>query len=156
MKNLFILLITIMFISCSNDNAPKLADIMGTSVNIHLKNSSGVDILGGEMYPKNTIITKFLVDGTEQNPGNGLNPIFVNENNLNYIKIPINNTSSTEFPITYIHWNSKETDTLKAKFRRGNGVDGNYIVCEKVWINDVLVWEVTVQGQVNNDITIVK
>lgn len=163
MKNIFILAIVILCISCNNDAESQQADAIFAHINVHLKNSAGENILGTDKYPKNKINADYLINGKIiQNASNAIIPdnpnnvYFVTENNLNHFILFLNYSATEEYPITYLHWNGTETDTIKTKYRRESGNDGNVVVLEKVWLNDVLVWEVEKQGQTNSDITIVK
>ncbi|WPO77346.1 hypothetical protein [Flavobacterium sp. KACC 22761] len=165
MKNItFILLITIAFYSCDNETTPPKATYINTCINIDLKdNKSGENLLGTEKFPENIIYADYLIAGKKVlNISNAItsdypnNVHVVNEFDRHYIKVFLNAIENEDFPITYLHWNKTETDTIKAKYDRENGKFGISVTLEKVWINNVLVWEVTKQGQTNSDITIYK
>jgi len=168
MKNIFILLVVVLCISCNNDAESKQAEVFFTSINVYLKNSAGENILDTDKYPENSISIRYLIGGKELGYGYDIhgaildNPkgFFLGRLSENVtekgMRVFLNHDSSEEYPITYIHWNSTETDTLKTKYRRTIGIDGNAVVLEKVWLNDVLVWRVEVEGQTNSDITIKK
>lgn len=166
--NLFIILITFLCISCNNDAESKQADLIFANINVYLKNNVGENILDTDKYPENNISIRYLIGGKEStygyntpdaildNPRGFFLGILSEKETGKGMRIFLNSDSSEEYPITYIHWNSKETDTIKTKYRRGSGNDGNFVVLEKVWLNDVLVWEVEKQGQTDSYITIVK
>lgn len=50
----------------------------------------------------------------------------------------MNDTETSEKPITYIRWNDVDSDTIEATYER----DGPGIVLKnKVWLNGEQVWE---------------
>jgi len=131
---------------------------------VYLKNSTGENILGSDKYPENSISIKYLVGGKEfgygydtpgailDNPRGFFLGILSENEKGKGMRVFLNADSSEEYPITYIHWNSAETDTLKAKYRR----TGSSVVLEKLWLNDVVVWQIEVEGQTSSSFTIVK
>ncbi|WP_369752309.1 hypothetical protein AB3G34_09725 [Flavobacterium sp. WC2409] len=168
MKKIFILAAVILCISCNNDVESKQATLISANINVYLKNSAGENILNTDKYPENNISIKYLIAGKElgygydtpsailDNPKGFFLGILSENETGKGMRVFLNSDASEEYPITYIHWNSIETDIIKTKYKRGNGNDGPYVILEKVWLNDVLVWEVEKQGQTNNNITIVK
>lgn len=132
MKKLVITLISIAFItmSCSNDTEPLNSTTRNTSVNIYLKNKSNENILDSQNYPESSINVRFWVGGKEvgytynsngatfDNPrGFFLGVLSANETGKG-MRIFLNEDISEEYPITYIHWNGTETDTLKVHYIR--------------------------------------
>jgi len=168
MKNIFIFAVLILCVSCTNDNSKKEAILVNTTINVFLKNSAGENILGTSKYPENGIAVKYLIGGKEFGYGYNTPGAILDNPQGFYIGIVsrhetgkgmcvfLNADPSEEYPITYLHWNETETDTLKAKYRRGSGNDGAFVVLEKLWLNDVLVYRVEVEGQTTQDITIVR
>jgi len=165
MKNIFIITIVFLCISCNNDAESKqTAFALFASVNVYLKNSDGANVLGTDKYPENNISIKYLIGGKElgygyntsgailDNPEGFYTGILSESETGKGMHVFLNHDSSEEYPITYIHWNSTETDTLKATYRRTS----SSVVLEKLWLNDVLVWRVEVEGQTSSSITIVK
>lgn len=147
MKTLFILFIVIICISCS-DNNTKQEDSVLADVSIYLKNSSGVDVLGSDKYPTSSIYAQYLINGKiVQNVSNAVisdypnNVHIIKEGNLHYATIFLNTSLTDEYPITYIHWNSTDVDTIKAQYKRNIGIDGNNVLLEKAWLFENNAWK---------------
>ena len=165
MKNILIFTIFILFCACSTntENTQPNASALYTYIDIYLKDSNNNDILGSLKYPESSIFANYLINSKviqNNNNGNILdypnNIMCYNELGRHCVRIFLNYAATEELPITYMHWNATEMDTLKAQYRRGTGIDGNYVVLQKLWYNDKLVWDVTVEGQTTSAITIVK
>ncbi len=65
------------------------------------------------------------------------NILFIDENQSKYVKVFLNYSKSEEFPLTYIHWNKTDTDTIKAKYKRTE----SSIILERLWIFKNNTWE---------------
>lgn len=168
MKNIFILAVVILCVSCTNVDQKKEATLVEATCNVFLKNNAGENILGTSKYPENIIIVKYLIGGKEfgygydtpgailDNPQGFYTGIVSPHETGKGMRVFLNADPSEEYPVTYLRWNETEVDTLKAKYRRGSGNNGAFVVLEKLWLNDVLVWRVEVEGQTTQDITIVK
>ncbi|KIA98808.1 MULTISPECIES: hypothetical protein [unclassified Flavobacterium] len=156
MKQLFILILVI-FTSCNNDREAIMCTTFSNSIKINLKNSSTENILDSDKYPINLIYADYLVnDKIIRAESNAINIYNTKDNNgthLNFI-LGLNSSPDEEYPITYLHWNKTETDTLKAQYRRETG-ECNIIIVEKVWLNGTLVLDIP-QEQMNGEITIIK
>ena len=65
---------------------------------------------------------------------------------------------STEWKQFYfIKWNNTDTDTIKTYFRRGIENNTDYEICEKIWLNEILIWDIsTLNGVTEREITILK
>lgn len=137
MKKIFIALSTIMCLSCSENNNDKSTTGFAINANISvlLKNSEGIDILGNDKYPTNGIIAKYLIKGIivqNDNPA-AINPDYPNnvkitkQGDSHFITVFLNLAASEEYPITYIHWNATDVDTIKAQYKRTE----NSILLEK-------------------------
>jgi hypothetical protein len=157
MKNLITLILIIMFTSCSNnsDNTlEKQATNIYAHLDIFLKNSEGIDVLGSDKFPTNGIVANYLIDGKiVQDVSNAVisdypnNIKNINERGIHCTRVFLNLAASEEYPITYIHWNATETDTIKAQYRRGNGNDGAFVVLEKAWLFENNSWkEISIEG----------
>lgn len=170
MKKLAITLISIAFItmSCNNNTEPLNSALVNASVNIYLKNKLNENILDSQNYPESSINIRFLVGGKEvgytynsngailDNPRGFYLGVFSANETGKGMGVFLNRDISEEYPITYIHWNDTETDTLKAHYIRKN--DENYVSWDKIWLNGILVLdyssvESNLKGQT---ITIVK
>ena len=139
-----------MFFSCSkSDSIEKpYGSNISTGIQLSIFNSENEDLLNPE-NPNHLDHSKiklfYVIDGVEKevyNP-NFDNPrnIFIFEDeieNIYKIGISLNDTETSERPITYIRWNDDDSDTIEATYER----DGPGIVLKnKVWLNGELVWE---------------
>jgi len=142
MKNSFLIPLLIMIISCSdskeNNNLPQ-SIIVAKSISIELKNNEGSNLLGSNEYPISDIAATYLVNGkiVQSNSPHDYpnNVLFYNKNQGT--QIFLNDSSSEEFPITYIKWNKTEIDTIKSHFNRAN----NSIIIDKLWIFENNNWK---------------
>ncbi|GAW90669.1 hypothetical protein FPS14_contig00083-0006 [Flavobacterium psychrophilum] len=94
----------------------------------------------------------------EQNNSNLDYPknFFINsETNPISMKLFLNHLSTETNPITVVKWNDTESDTLKTFFRRGTDNNTDYEICEKIWLNDALIWDIN-NNQNSRQITIIK
>jgi hypothetical protein len=131
-----------MIISCSdskeNNNLPQ-SIIVAKSISIELKNNEGSNLLGSNEYPISDIAATYLVNGkiVQSNSPHDYpnNVLFYNKNQGT--QIFLNDSSSEEFPITYIKWNKTEIDTIKSHFNRAN----NSIIIDKLWIFENNNWK---------------
>jgi hypothetical protein len=96
-----------------------------------------------------------LINGkitTTKDFGSGTNPDNPNilqvrtENNDTYAKVSVNSAETEEFPITYIHWNATETDTIKAQIKRMPNGGGIWV--EKIWIFKNNAWVEQLSGEI--------
>ena len=143
--------------SCSNNEKPINGINIGTVIGISLENSQGEDLVGSEKYPAGKIYADYLINSKIiLNTSNAYMP--ANPNNV-YISIgsekkPIrvliylNHAASEEYPITYIHWNDTDTDTIKAQYIRSGGS----VVLSNCWILENGNWKEINQGE----LTIIK
>lgn len=166
MKTLIFLLLTMfMIISCSsNDNPTNKGVYIDTGINLIIKNNLGEDLL----LPStpNTLNTDeielyYLLDGQKEKVfiGNLTYPknyFIYNYINSKAITIFPDYQSKDEFPVTYVKWNSTDTDTIKCHFNRGNKNDGKYISCDKVWFNNKLVYPTTENQKTGRFINLIK
>jgi hypothetical protein len=53
------------------------------------------------------------------------------------IRVFPNDSEKEQYPITYIQWNSDDTDTIKCEYRRLE----NAVICTKVWFNEKGKWD---------------
>jgi hypothetical protein len=150
MKNLFILLVTIICISCSDNNTlPKqTGTTFGASVYVSLKNSEGINIFDTDKYPERNISIRYLIGGKEfyygydtpyailDNPG-GFFIVNLSETGKG-MSVFLNHDSSEKYPITYIYWNATDVDTIKAQYRRAK----NSTILEKAWLFKNNDWQV--------------
>ena len=142
MKSTILMPVLIMIISCSESketsNLPQ-STVIVKSIDIDLKSSEDVNLLGSNEFPTNDISATYLVNGKivqslspHDYPNNVL---FVNKNQR--VRVFLNDAPTEEFPITYIKWNKTETDTLKAHYKRTD----NSIIIEKLWLFENNNWK---------------
>lgn len=143
MKNL-IPIVILFFISCSKDNnsVTKNSTVIENYIDIRLKDLNGNNIFNNSTYTFSSMSVKYLVNGSVISPPYaGTQPILLDDVTfLPYgVRIFLNNTETEEYPLTYIKWNSTDTDTIKAHFNRGNSNGQDYEILDKVWINNNIV-----------------
>lgn len=138
MKTILLLLITVMGIPYDylNKNQDSVIEAI---IDIELKNHNGENLLGNKEYPIEKIIAKYSSDDTlkakSDNNSNIIldnpnNIMFIDENKAQHIRVFLNHSASEKFPLTYIHWNKTESDTIKASYRRTQ----NTVILTKAWI----------------------
>jgi hypothetical protein len=142
MKNIFLIPTLIMIISCSDskeNNNLSQGIIVAKSISIELKNNEGSNLLGSNEYPVSDIAATYLVNGkiVQNNSPHDYpnNVLFYNKNQGT--QVFLNDSSSEEFPITYIKWNKTESDTIKAHYNRAN----SSIIIDKLWIFENNNWK---------------
>lgn len=147
MKNIIIILSAIFIMSCNKeDDTPNTYTYISTDVEFSVFDSENEDLLNPENpnhINESDISIYYNIDGVieEVNNPNSDYPrnffIFKHENEYR-LRVFINNTKTSEEPITYVHWNKVDIDTIKATFNRAN----NSIVQDKIWLNGKEVWEI--------------
>jgi hypothetical protein len=153
MKNLIYLLSLLLF-SCNNENINPQSVNIDTGILIYLKDSNGNNLLNTEKYKEKEVKMFYLINNEvkEYYQSNLDSPrgfrFLVDDLPLRMALGP-NTTETEEFPITYIKWNETDTDTIKCQFRRGSGNDGSFLICDKVWYNSKLAWDMANPSQNN-------
>lgn len=138
MKNLFYYSIIFVLFSCSKEEKKEEVSLFN-SILINLKDSQGNNLLNSPNYSSDNIKIFYVSNSvaTEFNQPNLDNPKafrIINTGIDARIGISLNHNAE-EYPITYIQWNSTDTDTIKAHYNRGD----NHVLLDKVWINNVLL-----------------
>lgn len=134
-----------MGISENNLRSKDQSAVLGTSLAIEIKNKTGENLLGTDKFPIAAIFVKYNRDDLQtlqtiknsvllDNPNNIL---FIDEKQSKYVKVFLNYSKSEEFPLTYIHWNKTDNDTIKAKYKRTE----SSIILERLWIFKNNTWE---------------
>lgn len=142
MKKSFLILLIIpcaLMTSCSkeNDNGEEIH--MGVSFDIAVVDSAGNDLLDPETP------NAYAIDSVKEfysKPLHGQLKDYVftpymydkKRNGYTILRIECNNNENKKYPLSYLKWNSADTDTLKTKFRRANGVS-----IDSVWYNGKLL-----------------
>lgn len=145
MKKLILFFTLLIFISCDNQEALLAADNIDTAVEFSIVNSSSEDLLDpanpNGMDVRN-IKVFYLISGEKKEVYNGnlLNPrnfrIYKHEKEYR-IGINLNESQTAVKPVTYVQWNTNDTDTLEVTYTRKNGS----ILKNTVWLNGVQIWE---------------
>ena len=145
MKNLLIVLVVTLFFACNKSNEMEEQYNLDTSIEFSVYNSQNEDLLdtGNTNHLDVTNIKLFyLINGEkkEVNNPNYDNPrgfrIFKHENEYR-IAVSLNNTETSEKPITYIQWNDNDIDTIEVAIKRTQ----KSILQDEIWLNGIHVWE---------------
>lgn len=120
-------------------------------IEIILTSESGEDMFDPESffyYAQESIKIFYLINGEEVEMNNKLldpaRNFFINFKNDRFrMQLYPNHDSSEEYPVTIIKWNSSKTDIIKCAYERNL----NSVICNKVWYNDELVWELVSSDQ---------
>jgi CMP-N-acetylneuraminic acid synthetase len=163
MKKIVILNVIAIFVaSCSDDSNKSESANIDTAVNIYLENNTGESLLNTDNYQSNDFKIYYLNNNNVEEVNNPLmdsprNFFIIDEDNIKAMRLFLNSNQNEENPVTYIKWNETDTDTLKAHYSRGMGNNEDYVTCDKVWLNEELVWDTTTpSGVLGREITIVK
>jgi hypothetical protein len=159
MKNLILFTIIFLVTSCNNDKNEPNGFNLDANVNINLRSNEGLDLLNTTKYNSNNFKVYYKINNEfiEQNHSHLDYPrqfIIDTQRNPITMILFLNSSSIETYPITVIKWNETESDTLKTSFRRGSGNDGQFVICEKIWLNNILVWEINNKNE--RQISIVK
>lgn len=145
MKNLLFLFMALFLNSCTNNDKPIVGANISAFVDISLKDKNGNNLLGTANYPENKMYANYLVNGKIVQsisnaviPDNPSNIVIISQSGYRSAHINLNlSPSEEEHPITYIHWNETDTDTIKAQYTRV----GNSISLKTCWIYKNNTWE---------------
>ncbi len=153
MRTISVVAFLLIFTSCTRKIS--CCFVVDINVNIEVTDSSGNDLLDPD-NPLSLNTDKLNVyssiDGQVRTGINGttVSPGFIiyrqaNEDSTNRYVMSIypNEDPSEDYPVTYIHWNNNDVDTLKCEFSRNEGGT----VCEKVWYNEKLEYP---DGNINS------
>lgn len=156
MKNLLIIIISILSISCSkNSGGSENNTFIDKDLNIYLKNSEGLNLLDSEFFPSQDFKVFYEINGQR---------ILFNEPNLTHskgfkiydnsqskiLKLYLNDKLQTPVSNTYFQWSATQTDKITAFFDRKD----NYVSVVKILLNDVQVWDASTSS--GREITIIK
>lgn len=152
MKNIIFILSTIMvFSSCDSQELGGTAYNVSTSIEITVESENGVDLLNPDnpnSFREDSIKIYYLIDGIVEEI---YNPDMDTPRKFNIhepqegsfgkywmglgLNVHISDSTEAGGAITYIKWNSMDTDTVKCTIKVGV----NYVILDKVWYNDELV-----------------
>ena len=141
-KLLYLLLISLIVISC--DKSENCCTIVDTHVDIRFVDANGDNILdqtNGIESSKITIFNKienFWVEYSEGNLDNPKGYMVYEKDGENYLRLfPNGEITTNNLSETKIQYSIFEPDVLKSEIDLSNG----NIICTKVWLNEVLIWE---------------
>jgi hypothetical protein len=136
-----------MISSCQENTEDPAGELLDVGIEISVKSAEGVDLLNPQSpghIEENKIRIFKLVNGenVEVYDPNMDSPrgfmIFEHASEFR-IRIFGNESSTDEYPITYVKWNESDTDTLKYQIIRKN--DNSCVSISKVWFNSIEVWD---------------
>lgn len=146
MKRILILILAIMAVyGCDKTEEQNNNYNLDNGMEFSVFNNNNQDLLDSTTnnhFNKTEIKLFYIIDGiknevynpTYDNPRNF--KVYKHENEYR-ISIGMNYTESSEKPITYIHWNETDTDTIEAEYIRTY----NAVMKNKVWFNGNLIWD---------------
>ena len=147
-KTIFLLLASVLIISCSSEEDNNSAYALSTGVEFRVSSPTGIDLLdpaNANAYLEESIKIYYLQNGAVNEVYNSNLSLSRNfdivspedsGDSLYFMRIFLNNLEK-ENAITYIEWNEADSDTLRANFRTGKG----YTFLSKTWFNDVLIFD---------------
>ena len=149
-----ILLLMISFFSCSsNDENQPSATNIDAVVRFYVLNEQGDDLLNPNN--QNSIETSNLkiyelINGKEvevNNPNSDApRGFWVSPPEGKFDKyslgLTLNILEDSNTTITLLKWSESDSDSFKAELKKGD----NYIICQKIWVNDIKVWDMIEDG----------
>ena len=142
MKNLIIIVLLLILVSCSSEESKNDATY-SIDFEMIVKNSDGADLLNPNtpntfntpniklFYLKKGILEE-VYSPTADFPRNY--KIYQHIDGIYRIGIFPNDSKSENLPVTHIEWNATDTDTIKGEFYYSE----NAVIIQKVWFNDEL------------------
>lgn len=146
MKNLFLILTTILFIGCSDsDDSNSNFYNITSGAEFGIFNTDGEDLLdpdNSDHWDTSAFRVFYLINGEvqevyNQNMDNPRGYYIYKHANEFRTAVILNSSETEEYPTTYIKWNDEDTDTIRASFQRTE----NGVIQNTLWLNDELVWE---------------
>ena len=147
MKNLLMILVVTALFACNKSNDVEIlsAYYINTSVEFSIINSQNEDLLDSNNpnhINEENIKLFYVIDGENQEvydsnmdyPRNFL--IYKHENEYR-IRVFLNNSETSEKPITYIQWNESDIDTIEVTIKRTQISE----LKDEIWLNGIHVWE---------------
>lgn len=145
MKTLLILLTAFTLFSCNKSEETEHQYNLDTGIEFSVFNSLNEDLLdpntSGHLI-ESDIKLFYVINGKTKevfNPGLDYPRNFHIYRHINEyrVSISLNDTETSNKPITYIKWNNTDIDTIETTYIRTN----NAIMKNKVWFNGHLIWD---------------
>lgn len=132
--------------SCNKDNPSNV--VISTQIDVFVEDASGNNLLIGTSSNAvnfDSIKLMYLINGTSHNVYNSdldcpRAICLITDTGSERVRIFPNDEVGEEYPITYIDWGNNDIDTLKCHFIRKDNDEGSSVVCDKVWLNDTLMF----------------
>lgn len=161
MKNkISIFFAALMGAACTSEQNELSQTVLDNHVEVFLQDIEGNTLFETPGFETSNTRTFYMLNGeaVENNHLNYDSPkMFVMRDDPRHMLLFINDSPSEAFPETILKWNATESDTLKAQFSYGSPQSEAYSRCKKLWLNGDLVWDGTVEGQIQpREVIIVK
>ena len=144
MKKIIFLAVLSSLVGCGAEETTLAGVNLDTNVTITVSDASGKNLLNTASYSASGIKIFYKLKDVlvEQNNPNLDNPkMFFINTSKDKMMLGLNHDKGETNPETTIKWNDAETDIIKASIRRENENGSSSTICDKVWLNNVLVWE---------------
>ncbi|MDR7371877.1 hypothetical protein [Flavobacterium aquidurense] len=142
MKKILSICLLILFLFGCDSGEEVEGFLLDASLNILITNSNGGDLLDPntpDAYDQSKIKILYLVEGKLIEKPNGTdyprNFFIYKQDNLNIIRIFLNDSKEEKYPETYIQWSEKSTDIIKIEYNRTR----NSVSKKTIWLNNELV-----------------
>ncbi len=149
MKNLMLLITSLLLFSACKKKANNVSKVFDVSVDFSVVNSNNEDLLNPEntdAFNQSQIGIYYDMDGEPVYYHNTNNYMADHPNahffykedtdSLYTIRIFLNSDKSVAYPITYIKWNETDMDTIKATYMRTE----NIMRLDSIWYNNNPIW----------------
>ena len=153
MKKLILFLAIASLFACNKSDDLSPAVYLDYSFEFLVFNSQNVDLLNPATpnhYESDDIKLFYETDGEVLEVYNPLMDyprnflVFEHENEYR-IRVFLNDSNASDETITHIQWNDDDTDIVKATFKRTK----NTVRVNKVWLNDIEIWDLLTDGDDN-------
>ena len=142
MKKLVLLLAITSLFACSKSDevGPFIID---RSFDLSVFNSLDEDLLDPvttNHYESNDIKVFYEIDGKKIR---ATNPTIYQHENEYRIKLYLNDSNTSDKSITYIQWNTSDTDTIEAVIEKAE----TKTLKRTVWLNNLEIWDWTIDDE---------
>lgn len=135
-------------------------EIYDTGIRIFVENSAGQNLLDNSVSGHiNTDLLQlsYIIDGKARSVYEGnldcpTKICLIEDQEMKYLSLFPNDTEKEAFPLTILHWNDTDADTLKCSFERTR----NSVICKEVWFNNIQMYPDEAMQGFERAFTIVK